>query len=58
MTLVLLEYGADPNLKNKKGEVPGDSVTRCDPMERWDSNHPALAVLYAELAASKTRESQ
>ena len=46
-TLVLLEHGADPELENKKGELPGDSVTKCDAMERWDPNHPALAVLYA-----------
>jgi ankyrin repeat protein len=46
-TLVLLEYGADPATKNKKGELPGASIIKCDTMERWDPNHPALAPLYA-----------
>jgi ankyrin repeat protein len=48
-TLVLLEYGADPAIANKKGEKPGASLTQCESMERWDSKHPALAPLYAGL---------
>ena len=47
-TLVLINHGADPELKNKKGELPGDRVTKCDAMESWDQGHPALAVIYAE----------
>ena len=32
---------------NKKGETPSAKIGKCDAMERWDGDHPALARLYA-----------
>lgn len=47
-TLVLLEHGADPGMRNKAGEAPRDRVAQCANRESWDSRLPALAGLYAE----------
>ena len=44
---VLLEYGANPKLKDSAGEAPQDSVTKCNRLEAWDPTLPALASLYS-----------